>query len=709
MGIRRRMLTMLIARRSAVLAAFFFLMIWSASLVPLQLSAGHEQDDAFTRLSAELAKAKNEYDVVGIPQAVARLKKIIPMIAQLPAEQRKVLEAEAFCYYGAGLAAMNKTADAEEAFLKMLSADETYQPANMGPKINPVIDGARAKWREKTGRTLPVPPKTEATETPGTPNERIKAAIDAIWTKIKAGGPEEGAQTELENLHTETLVLADEPKKSELQAKIYDLRGEICMRTSDFDGAVQYYRKMVLTDRGFSRSTIEYRHDARRDVLVDYAENGFGGRETAYSVVLAPVPSQAEVSIDSGPFQPNPGSIQLKKPFFTVRLRAKGYKPMTRTELILSQGQVISLKLEEDGLEYRFETIPPGATVAIGDSRLDKTTPCSSLLQFGKHLVRLELEGYAAWTDTLELEPGQDPGTISRRLIPAKYGLSSQLEPEKKKNVKYPISLTYTKKGFLYVLDIGGQNYIRRFKFDSGFQSKVGENASAFQKLKQPVDIAVDSKDNIYLCDRAQAAVFRFDSLAQSLVDRFVGSGSGDAKLNNPNGIAFDSQDNLYVADSASDNEGRAYGRLVVFGPDRKLRAVWGMPRPGEALLKELKDVTVNSKDEILAVTNDSVIVWSKDGAILRSWGGTESDARGFSGLLKISVDDRDCIYVVERGNKRVLKFDENGRFISIVCDPQSSILKAPMALAVGARGRIYVVDSELKAILIFTGPDSEE
>ena len=691
---------MLIARRSVLLAAFVILVIWSASLVPPRLTAGGGQDEAFNKLSAELAKAKSDYSVA-IPQAAARLKKIIPTIIQLPTEQRKVLEAEALFYYGACLAAMNKTAEAEDAFLQMLSADVTYQPANMGPKINRVVTSARDKWQQKTGRALPAPPKAEAVEAPGTPSERIRAAIEAFWTKIKAGGPGEKDLTELENLHTETLALADESKKSELQAKIYDLQGEICMRASDFEGAARYYRKMLYTDRQFTRSTIEFRHDARRDVLIDYAENGFGDRELAYTAVLAPVPAQAEVSIDSGPFQSNPGNIPLTKPYFTVSLRAKGYKPMARSELILFPGQVITFKLEEDGLEYRFETDPPGAFVVIGDSRLDKKTPCSSLLQFGKHTVRLELDGYAAWTGTLDLEPGQDPGAISRQLIPAKYRLAGRLEPEKKEHIDFPSSLAYTKKGFLYVLDTAGKNYIRRFKDDSTFQAKVGEKASVYQGLEQPVDIAVDSKDNVYLCDRVKDAVFRFDSMAQGLGQKYVGSGSGDAKLNNPQGIAFDSRDNLYVADAKSEKKGTA-NRLVVFGPDRIQKAVWPIPRPDEAPI----DVTVNSKDEILAVTNASVIVWSNDGEVLRTWAGTGSDQGRFNGLQSISVDDRGCIYVVESGNARVLKFDESGNFVGIVCDTRSDGGKRPKAVVVDARGRVFVADTDLKAILIFRGPE---
>lgn len=117
--------------------------------------------------------------------------------------------------------------------------------------------------------------------------------------------------------------------------------------------------------------------------------------------------------------------------------------------------------------------------------------------------------------------------------------------------------------GNVYVAD-SGNNLIRKITSEGlvttlagsgswGFNNGIGPAASFFQ----PVGIAIDSSDNIYVSD-ASNTIRKITP--DGLVTTFVGSGSSGstngigtaASFNEPEGIAIDSLGNLYVADAGN-------------------------------------------------------------------------------------------------------------------------------------------------------------
>ena len=64
--------------------------------------------------------------------------------------------------------------------------------------------------------------------------------------------------------------------------------------------------------------------------------------------------------------------------------------------------------------------------------------------------------------------------------------------------------------------------------------------------FNSPTDIAIDSNNNIYICDSGNNSIRKIN-VATGVVSTFIDSSAG---LNRPNAIVFDKSDNLYISDT---------------------------------------------------------------------------------------------------------------------------------------------------------------
>ena len=68
------------------------------------------------------------------------------------------------------------------------------------------------------------------------------------------------------------------------------------------------------------------------------------------------------------------------------------------------------------------------------------------------------------------------------------------------------------------------------------------------RNIINPVGVASDSSDNIYVADRGNNRVQKFDSSGNFLAESGT-PGTGDGRFEEPTGIALDSLGNVYVVD----------------------------------------------------------------------------------------------------------------------------------------------------------------
>jgi len=264
-----------------------------------------------------------------------------------------------------------------------------------------------------------------------------------------------------------------------------------------------------------------------------------------------------------------------------------------------------------------------------------------------------------------------------------------------------------------------------------------------------PYGVAVGPDGTIYVSDAGGYCVHIFDEKGTPI--RRVGKpGTGAGQFNYPQGIDIDSDTgDVYVVDS---NNGRVVILDALGNFKRQFGAVGGYPEafytPKGIFVKD-KIYVCNTRNHALAVYDKSTL------SLVANFGDLGDDpqnlAKGshdyrFRIVTDVAVAENGAIYVVDskHGEVKVLsndgtfqfKFSENGSSNGqlnlpeaicldskqnvYVCDtvngriqkftPQGSLigiwtegLKRPVSLSIDAASRLYVTDSELKQVNVFS------
>ena len=207
--------------------------------------------------------------------------------------------------------------------------------------------------------------------------------------------------------------------------------------------------------------------------------------------------------------------------------------------------------------------------------------------------------------------------------------------------------------------------------------------------LITPSDVAVDSQGNIYVSAQGVQAIKKFDKDGH-FVTQWGASGGGDGQIRIAAGIALDSDDNLYVADFSN-------VRIQKFDSEGNFLMAWPTEAPrGPA------SVAIDAQGNVYVDnfgTHDHYVQkfdWS--GTVLNQWGTTgkgdgQFGAASLSGPEDIALDADGNVYVSDRLNHRVQKFDPDGNLLTIFGGEDDDLFKSPLGLAIDGEGNIYVVD----------------
>jgi len=186
---------------------------------------------------------------------------------------------------------------------------------------------------------------------------------------------------------------------------------------------------------------------------------------------------------------------------------------------------------------------------------------------------------------------------------------------------------------------------------------------------------------------------------------RAIGAaGAGNAQFNFPRALAFDASGNLYVADSNN-------ARIEKFDASGKFLLAFGtkspdgvFPAPNGAFT-EIWGLAVDPQGNVYAADtwNHRIQKFDANGKFIKTWG-TNGDTRGVAkvdadklyGPRALAVDARGNVFVADTGNKRILKFSGDGaplaQFGGVGSEP--GLMQEPVGIAVDAQGNIFVADT---------------
>jgi len=208
--------------------------------------------------------------------------------------------------------------------------------------------------------------------------------------------------------------------------------------------------------------------------------------------------------------------------------------------------------------------------------------------------------------------------------------------------------------------------------------------------------VATDAKDNVYVAHRGPKPVLVFDRDGKFL------RGWGHDSIKTPHGLRIDREGNLWMTDVGN--------HLVLkFDPEGKLLlslGVKGKAGSDEKHFDRPTDVAVTN-DGTFYVTdgygNSRMMVFAKDGTLLRQWGTKGTGDGQFHLPHSIVRDDQGRVYVGDRENDRVQVFDAEGKFLAVWKEsgaPYGLFRHGDRTLvADGRAGWVRVLDADGKAI----------
>jgi DNA-binding beta-propeller fold protein YncE len=247
-----------------------------------------------------------------------------------------------------------------------------------------------------------------------------------------------------------------------------------------------------------------------------------------------------------------------------------------------------------------------------------------------------------------------------------------------------PGGICISKDGRIFLAD-GANHRVQAFDLRGRFLFSLGSEGHGVGQLQRPRDVCLTKDDDIVVADTGnhRIQIFRRD---QTIAVVGMGQGNELGQMNKPSGVAVLKDGKLVVADS--DNH-----RIQIFNQDGSVHNCFGRAGTQEGEFKEPRAVAINSQDEILVgdTNNHRIQVFDCKGQLKRCFGKLGNNNSEFRMPRKIAIAPYDDFVVADKINNRIQVFTSDGTFVQSYTGGDTDNFNAPVGVAVGPEGRVYV------------------
>jgi DNA-binding beta-propeller fold protein YncE len=295
-----------------------------------------------------------------------------------------------------------------------------------------------------------------------------------------------------------------------------------------------------------------------------------------------------------------------------------------------------------------------------------------------------------------------------------------------KSGIPLPNQLTIDREGrFAYIAECGSDR-VRRVDMETGLLHNFAGNGETCYSgdygpcgeagLYLPLDVACDSKNNLYVCDSGSNRIRRIDG-ETGIITTVVGTGqwgfNGDGpalevNLTYPAAIVFDQKDRLFIADTQAH-------RIRQYDPETGLVTTIG----GFWTDEDDERISPLTAQNLIVLSGDAIgIDFSNDEGLLRPKcsdgldldlylddGKHAMDCK-FYDVVGIDVDRYGDLYLTDKGTNRIRKIDMKTGVVSTIAGvcrfgfdgdgklAVKSMLNVPESAVVDQEGNVYISDS---------------
>jgi DNA-binding beta-propeller fold protein YncE len=286
----------------------------------------------------------------------------------------------------------------------------------------------------------------------------------------------------------------------------------------------------------------------------------------------------------------------------------------------------------------------------------------------------------------LALAQGECPITFDRDLSEP-GSLGGQLSD--------PRGVAVDGRGYLYVVDRGNFR-VQKFNRDGMYVTQWGVAGQGNGEFSSPIGIAISSDYRVYVVDQELSRVQQFDSLGTYL-GQWGTSGEGAGQFFSPIGIAVDGNGSVYVTDTGNQ-------RVQKFDAEGNYITQWGTFGSGDGMFYNPFGIAVDGSGSVYVADKLNFRVQKFDGSgnFLDKWGTFGSQAGQLRLPSGLAVDPAGDLYVADWENFRVSKFTGEGQFLT-QCTPQGGV----EWVALDQDGDLFVTADGFSVIQKFVGAAS--
>lgn len=390
----------------------------------------------------------------------------------------------------------------------------------------------------------------------------------------------------------------------------------------------------------------------------------------------SPVPNEAEILDSSGVIE---GGVSLP-----AEAGGSKFDPTLQATLTkkASGGYELSDETGEAPASVAFDsTGQTEALVTDGYAKVDYDYQAGTLAE-------IEVNDPATFSaDPSELEV-PEPQLITQPVYASSFGSSGSGDGQ----LKSPGDVAVDGQGNLWVVD-KTNNRIQKFDSTGKFLMKFGSLGSGDGQFNRPTAIALVANGDLLVTDAGNGRVQRFSS-AGVFLSKFGAKGTGNGQFNGsgPEGIAVDSAGNIWVSDTYG-------GRLQKFSAAGAFLQTVGTLGSGAGQLGKPAGIDIAPNGDVWVADwqNNRISVFSAAGAFLSSLGSTGSGDGQFKNPDEIEIDKLGNVWIGDQSNNRVQQLDLTGQFrgkFGAAGSGQGQFsFGYPMGIAADSKGHLWIAD----------------